>query len=135
MVLDAGGVGGSGFGGGVDAVGDGGEQLVGVLLFFEDAFEGVGGSVLTEEFGPAAQGAVDGDFMMLDLLGGGDESDVADAWFGSIFDVVLGFGDEGGDGFAGAGAGIAGGIAEEALHFGNMALGFGEVVAEGGGEA
>jgi hypothetical protein len=64
-----GGVGASGFGGSVDAVGDGAEELVGVLLFFEDAFEGVGGSVLTEEFGPGAESAVDGDFVVFDLLG------------------------------------------------------------------
>ena len=50
-MLDAGGLGGSGFGsgGGVDAVGDGAEEFVGVLLFFQDALEGVGGSVLPEE--------------------------------------------------------------------------------------
>jgi len=134
--LDGGGVGGFGFdGGGVDAVGDGGEELVGVLFFVEDAVEEVGCVVVAEKLGPGAEGAVDGDLVMLYLLGGGDKGDVADAGVGCVLDVVFGFGDEGGDGFAGCGVGIAvGGVAEDAFDFGYVALGFGEVVAEGGGE-
>jgi hypothetical protein len=101
-VLDAGGVGACGFGGGgVEGVGDGAEKFVGILLLFQDGFECGGGSVLTEEFGPAAEGAVDGHLVVLDLLGGGDEGDVTDAGFGGVLDAVLSFGDEGGDGFAG----------------------------------
>jgi hypothetical protein len=134
--LDGGGGYGSGFGGGgVDAVGDGGEELVGVLLFVEDAVEEIGCIVVAEELGPGAEGAVDCNLVMLNLLGRGDEGDVADAGVGCVLDVVLGFGDEGGDGFAGGGVGVAvGGVAEDALDFGEVALGFGEVVAEGGGE-
>src|ERR1700736_2173323 len=125
-MLDAGGLGGvSGFGGcgGIDAVGDGAEELVGVLLFFKDALEGVGGSVLPKEFSPGAEGAVYGDLVVLNLLGRGDDGDVADVGVCCIFDVVLGFSDEGGDGFAGAGAVVAGGIAEEGLDLGNVLLG------------
>ena len=83
---------------------------------------------------PGAEGAVDGDLVVLDLLCRGDHGDVADAGLCCIFDVVLGFGDEGGDGLAGAGAVVASGIAKEVLDLDNVLLGLGEMVAEGRGE-
>src|SRR5207302_9947643 len=123
-----------GVGCGFYGVGDLGEDLVGVLLLSADALECAGGSVLTEEFGPAAQSAVDGNLVVLDLLGGGDQGDVADAGFGGIFDVVLRFRDKRGNGFACAGAVVTGGVAKEVLHLGDVTLGLGEVIAEGAGE-
>src|SRR5271170_7573720 len=121
--------------GGVDAVGDGGEEFVGVFLFVEDAVEDVGSVVFTEELGPGAEGAVDGDLVMLDLLGAGDKGDVTDGGVGGVLDVVFRFGDEGGDGFAGGGVGFAVvDVAEKGLDLGEVTVGFGEVVVEGGGE-
>jgi hypothetical protein len=122
-------------GGGVNAIGDGGQELVGVFLFVENAVEDLGCFVFAEELGPGAESAIDGDFVMLDLLGAGDEGDVTDGGVGCVLDVVFGFGDEGGDSFAGGGVGFAVvDVAEKGLDLGEVALGFGEVVAEGGGE-
>jgi len=126
-------VGTSGFGRGVDAVGDGGEELVSVLLFFEDAFESGGGPVLTEEFGPTAEGAVDGDFVVLDLLGGAMR--VMSRMLGSAASLMLSSASVMREEIALQVLVLSSRrLAEEGFDFGDVLLGLGEVVAESGGE-
>jgi hypothetical protein len=67
--------------------------------------------------------------VVLDLLCGGDEGDVADGLIGSILDAVFGFGDQRGDDLAGLGLVLAIGL-QDALDFGDVAAGLFEVVRE-----
>ena len=61
-----------------------------MFLFGEGAIEDLGVVLVPEDFGPGAEGAVDGDLVMLDLVAGGDEDDVANAVVGGIADLGLG---------------------------------------------
>ena len=72
----------------VDALGDVGEQLVGLDLFIFDGSNG--GCVLVEakDLGPAAERAVDSDLVVFDLLAAADQGDVADRGVGDVLDGV-----------------------------------------------
>lgn len=57
----------------IDVVCDVAEEFVGFLFLFEDGIERGGVPVPAEDFGPGAQGAINGDLVMFDLLSRSDE--------------------------------------------------------------
>lgn len=73
------------------AFGDGGEGGIGAFFFGEGFFEDIGGGFMAEVPGPGGEGAVDGDFIMLDFLGGEDEFGIAAGMqdFHAFFDKAL----------------------------------------------
>jgi hypothetical protein len=78
----------------VDAVGDGAEQLIGCLLFLQDGGEDLRVVRQAQKIGPVAQSSVDGDLVVLDLLRGGDQGNVANAILFRVLDAILGFGNQ-----------------------------------------
>jgi hypothetical protein len=102
-----------------------------VLFFLLDHAQDLSVVREAEDVGPVAEGAIDGDLVVFDLLAGADEGDVADGGVGDVLDRVGGFGGEAADDLAGLGVGLAGVLAEERLDFGDVALGLLEVGAEG----
>ncbi len=64
------------------------------FLFAQRLVEQLGILLQAEDLGPGAQGSVDGDLVMLDLVAGGDQDDVADAVVGSVADLRFGGADE-----------------------------------------
>src|SRR5215472_4142439 len=75
----------------VYVVRDGTEQFIGGFFFAEDRIEDLGMVREVEEVCPVAERSVDGNLMMLNLLGRGDKRNVANAGIGGVLDAVLGF--------------------------------------------
>src|SRR5438105_1554728 len=65
---------------------EGGELLVGLAFLIERLLQDFGDLVLAERFGQRARGAVGGDLVVFDPLGGADELGIADGVGAFLFD-------------------------------------------------
>ncbi len=75
----------------VERLGDAGEIFVGLFFFVLGFFEQVNGFLFVEQAGPGLERAVEGDFVVLDLLGVGDDAGVLQNGVEIFADEVLGF--------------------------------------------
>lgn len=120
-----------GCGGLVDrGAGEFGEFLVVFFFLFEGRGEEFHGRGVAEAFGKGAGGAVAGDFVMLDALGGANEASIADVGVGILADEVLAFFDEAFHGLAGVSAEAEAEIFADLFEPVDVAFGLFEVVLE-----
>lgn len=106
------------------------ENSISVFFFRFDRLEYRGIFFQAEDLGPPAQSAIDRDLMMLHLLRGADEGDVAHRRIGRILDHVGGFSRKPADYLAGFRCHFPDMFAEQAFKAGDVAVGLVEVYAE-----
>src|ERR1700722_6397164 len=100
------------------------EQSVRIAFFFLDRFQSHHVFVKTEDLGPAAQCAVDGDLVMLHLLRRADERDVPNRCVGHILDRIGSFRGETVDDLTSLSLAITDAALQQTLDPAHMAPGF-----------